>query len=273
MHDAFVQIWQRAGSFDPARGRARPWIYAVLRNRALNILRGEARTDLVEDFEPMGLASEEDDPESIVARLSEAGALRRCLERLEPARRNAVRARLRARPDPWRARRPARRAARHGEILDPALPPDAPGVPGMTRDDDLDRLAAEHVLGLLDGEDAPRAERLARDAMRASQAAVARWRERFAELDETARPQPLAGRPLAAHRGGLAPLQAARARRERAPLLVPDPRSRLPALWRSLAFWRVAGLASAAAALLLAVGLATLATRRARASRCSSQCS
>jgi RNA polymerase sigma-70 factor (ECF subfamily) len=90
VHDAFVRIWQRAGSFDPARGRARPWLYAVVRNRALNILRGEARTDLVDDFEPMGLASEEDDPETIVTRLSEAGALRRCLERLEPARRNAI---------------------------------------------------------------------------------------------------------------------------------------------------------------------------------------
>jgi anti-sigma-K factor RskA len=30
----------------------------------------------------------------------------------------------------------------------------------MTRDDDLDRLAAEHVLGLLDGEECARADRL-----------------------------------------------------------------------------------------------------------------
>lgn len=90
VHDAFVQVWRRAASFDPARGQARAWLYAVLRHRALNILRGEARTDLVEDFEPMGLASEEDDPEAIVARLSDAGALRRCLERLEPARRQLI---------------------------------------------------------------------------------------------------------------------------------------------------------------------------------------
>ena len=90
VHDAFVQVWQRAESFDPGRGEAKTWLYAVLRNRALNILRGEARTDLVEDFEPMGLASAEEDPESVMARLSDAGALRRCLERLEPARRRAV---------------------------------------------------------------------------------------------------------------------------------------------------------------------------------------
>jgi RNA polymerase sigma-70 factor (ECF subfamily) len=90
VHDAFVQIWQRAGTFDPARGEARTWIYAVLRNRALTILRGETRTDLVEDFEPMGLTSEDESPETLVLRLSDAGALRRCLERLEPVRRQAV---------------------------------------------------------------------------------------------------------------------------------------------------------------------------------------
>ena len=90
VHDAFVQIWQRADSFDPARGGARAWIYAVLRHRALNLLRGETRTDLVEDFAPLELVSEDESPEAIVSRLSDAGALRRCLERLEPLRRQAV---------------------------------------------------------------------------------------------------------------------------------------------------------------------------------------
>ena len=90
VHDAFLQVWQRAATFDPGRGAAETWLYAVLRHRALNILRGETRTDLVEDFEPMGLASEEESPEDVISRLSEAGALRRCLDRLEPGRRNAV---------------------------------------------------------------------------------------------------------------------------------------------------------------------------------------
>jgi RNA polymerase sigma-70 factor (ECF subfamily) len=90
VQDAFVQIWRKADSFDPARGEGRTWIYAILRNRALNILRGESRTDLVDDFEPMGLTSEEDDPETLVAKLSDAGALRRCLEGLETDRRQAI---------------------------------------------------------------------------------------------------------------------------------------------------------------------------------------
>jgi len=90
VQDAFVQVWRRAGSFDPAKGAARTWLYAVLRHRALNILRGEVRTDLIDDFEPLGLASEEEDAEHLVSRLSEAGALRRCLEELERHRRRAI---------------------------------------------------------------------------------------------------------------------------------------------------------------------------------------
>jgi len=90
VHDAFVQIWERAASFDPNRGHARSWLYAVVRHRALNILRGEARTELVDDFEPLDVPSEDEDAEHLVVRLSEAGALRRCLEGLEPSRRQAI---------------------------------------------------------------------------------------------------------------------------------------------------------------------------------------
>jgi len=90
VHDTFLQVWRKADSFDPARGDARSWLYAILRNRALNILRGETRTDLVEDFEPMGLASDEENAETVMMRLSDTGNLKRCLERLEPSRRQAI---------------------------------------------------------------------------------------------------------------------------------------------------------------------------------------
>ncbi len=90
VHDTFLQVWRKADSFDPARGDARSWLYAILRNRALNILRGETRTDLVEDFEPMGLVSDEENAETVMMRLSDTGNLKRCLERLEPARRQAI---------------------------------------------------------------------------------------------------------------------------------------------------------------------------------------
>ncbi len=90
VHDSFVQIWRQAASFDPARGAARTWIYAIVRHRALNILRGETRTDLVDDLEPFGLEAPDESPEAAMLRLSESGRLRACLERLEAPRRAAL---------------------------------------------------------------------------------------------------------------------------------------------------------------------------------------
>jgi RNA polymerase sigma-70 factor (ECF subfamily) len=90
MQDAFVQVWRRASAFDPALGSGRTWLYAVLRNRALNILRGESRTELSADADPFDRPSEEDDPEQVVIKLGEATRLRACLEKLEPARRQAI---------------------------------------------------------------------------------------------------------------------------------------------------------------------------------------
>jgi RNA polymerase sigma-70 factor (ECF subfamily) len=90
VHDCFLRVWQKAASFDPHKGEPRSWIYAILRNRALNILRGEARTELVDDVEPLATPSTDESPEQICARLSDSKSLRRCLERLEPLRRQAI---------------------------------------------------------------------------------------------------------------------------------------------------------------------------------------
>jgi RNA polymerase sigma-70 factor (ECF subfamily) len=90
VHDAFLRIYDNAASFDPARGSAKAWIYTIVRNRALNILRGEARTDLVDDFEPLGIEDEGDDPETIVSRMSDARSLKRCLELLAADRRRLI---------------------------------------------------------------------------------------------------------------------------------------------------------------------------------------
>ena len=71
VHDAFVQVWQRAASFDPARGEAKAWLYAVLRHRALNIRRDEVRTELSDDIETFEVPNGEESAEAMVIRLSE----------------------------------------------------------------------------------------------------------------------------------------------------------------------------------------------------------
>jgi anti-sigma-K factor RskA len=129
-------------------------------------------------------------------------------------------------------------------------------------DDDRDRLAAEYVLGLLEGEDAARAERLLAND-RAFATAVERWRTHFAELDATAAPAQPSATLWPRIEAGIAaevPSEAMRA----VPVIVADSRAAFRALWRNLAFWRFAGLAGAAAALLLAVGLGLMAAQRAR---------
>lgn len=128
---------------------------------------------------------------------------------------------------------------------------------------DRDTLAAEHVLGLLEGDERRDAERLAQSDP-AFQAAIARWQTHFAELDRSAA-------PVTADEGLWRRIEAALPAQEpvvqvsnATPVLVPNPLSAFRALWRSLSFWRIAGLAGAFASLLLAAGLGVTANRAAR---------
>lgn len=89
VHDAFLQIWRKAGQFDPLLGSGRTWIYAIVRNRALNVIRDRSREDLVEAGELEALA-DQDDHEDLLSRLPERDALRLCLDRLDRPRRASI---------------------------------------------------------------------------------------------------------------------------------------------------------------------------------------
>lgn len=84
VHDAFVRIWHGARGFDPARGKALGWLYAVVRNRALSIHRNEHR------YDPTDEHANEIAPETALAGLPETSALRKCLEQIERPRRDVV---------------------------------------------------------------------------------------------------------------------------------------------------------------------------------------
>lgn len=133
--------------------------------------------------------------------------------------------------------------------------------------EEFETLAAEHVLGLLDGAEAEQAEKLAREDT-AFRAAVRRWQERFAELDLTAPahavPEGLFAR-ISTTLDGPAVENETRATTQAAPAPPPPRRASVPgkarrgwlqALWDHLGFWRGAGFAGAAATLLLALGIA-----------------
>lgn len=84
VQDCFMRVWRAARSFDPQKGAARSWLYTILRNCALSILRDEGR--FVSDDEKIEDAA----TESALSLLPETSALRRCLEQLDPERRSVV---------------------------------------------------------------------------------------------------------------------------------------------------------------------------------------
>ncbi|EKS35481.1 sigma-70 family RNA polymerase sigma factor [Afipia clevelandensis] len=83
VHDAFVRIWQGAAGFDPQRGSAIGWLYAIVRNRALSIYRSEHRYDPADEIHEITA-------DDAMSRLPETSALRRCLEAIERPRRDVV---------------------------------------------------------------------------------------------------------------------------------------------------------------------------------------
>ena len=157
LHDAFVQIWRKAATFDPALGSARGWIYTVVRHRALNAVRSSARTVAVDEGALVALADAQAAWRA-GEREIDAGALAECLGRLDDQKRTCV---VLAFVDGYT----------HEEL---AKHLDAPlgtvkswirrallsleGVPRVT-DDDRTVLAGEYVLGLASPEDRSQVER------------------------------------------------------------------------------------------------------------------
>ncbi|GAA4022092.1 sigma-70 family RNA polymerase sigma factor [Actimicrobium antarcticum] len=93
LHDAFLRIWQKSGSYSPALGSARGWIYSVVRNRALDLVRQHRRepalpgdTEMVLD----DLADEADGPPESLSRAQDSSALHHCLQHLDDDKRACI---------------------------------------------------------------------------------------------------------------------------------------------------------------------------------------
>ncbi len=117
--------------------------------------------------------------------------------------------------------------------------------------EDKDLLAAEFAMGLAEGEDAIRAERLLREDDEFARH-YARWRERLSEVDATAPAQPASDMLWARIESGLPTAQPVRSTQRAA---TPSFAEKFAQLWDSLSFWRPAGLVAAMASLVLAIGL------------------
>ncbi|MEF7612573.1 sigma-70 family RNA polymerase sigma factor [Aquincola sp. MAHUQ-54] len=91
LHDAFIQVWQHAGSFQPELGSARGWLYTIVRHRALGELRAQGRTHVLEPEELAAISDAQQAPhEGDDDRGLDIDRLEHCLQRLDEARRACV---------------------------------------------------------------------------------------------------------------------------------------------------------------------------------------
>jgi len=91
VHDAFVAIWQKIDHFDPARGSLRSWIVTIVRNRAIDRLRGTRPSIEIGEADDRSMLQSGPNPtwDGAVARLG-AAQLRAALDGLPAEQRQAI---------------------------------------------------------------------------------------------------------------------------------------------------------------------------------------
>lgn len=77
VQDAFILIWKNAGSYDPAMGGARAWMYSITRYRALSRLRQAGRprsgdSPWTDTLPSDGASADADSVAGIIAALDES---------------------------------------------------------------------------------------------------------------------------------------------------------------------------------------------------------
>ena len=89
LHDVFLRVWDRAGSFDAAKGSAMGWLVSIARNAALDHFRRHKR-EVVGIGDDLPLPVETTDPSDLATASAARHALQACLDLLEPEPRRCV---------------------------------------------------------------------------------------------------------------------------------------------------------------------------------------
>ena len=95
LQEAFIGIWKTADRYAIEKSQPMTWLINIVRNRTIDVLRAPKREDSLtvdDDGESVEVDIEDEAAgplDSLVAK-SQAGALQRCLERLEPGPRQSI---------------------------------------------------------------------------------------------------------------------------------------------------------------------------------------
>lgn len=92
MQDIYLNVWRRAGSFDPGRASPITWLTVIARSRAIDRLRASGRSTKAL---PIEAASDVQDPApdalTTLGASEDSGRLNVCIEELEHRQANAIR--------------------------------------------------------------------------------------------------------------------------------------------------------------------------------------
>ena len=91
VQDCYFKVWERARDFDPRIAAPVTWMAAIVRNRALDEVRKWAARPKADVAELDDLESDDEHPVEVLGRREDVERLRRCLEGLEPDKRQMVR--------------------------------------------------------------------------------------------------------------------------------------------------------------------------------------
>lgn len=86
VQDVMVSIWRRAGTFDPARAGAATWIFAIARNRRIDLVRRERRP-APDPADPLFQPDPEPDGLERLSQAEQEARLRESLKALPPEQR------------------------------------------------------------------------------------------------------------------------------------------------------------------------------------------
>jgi RNA polymerase sigma-70 factor (ECF subfamily) len=89
VQEAFLIVWRRAETYRPERGAVRSWLLTVVRNRAIDAVRGRASSAPTTPVDELPLVSL-DSPEADAIRIVEGRVVREALAELSPEQREVV---------------------------------------------------------------------------------------------------------------------------------------------------------------------------------------
>ena len=90
LQEVYVQIWERAATYDQAKGSPIAWMATIARNRALDEVRRKQPVSLDDAPEIEDVAGDDDHPLDRIEHSQELQRLRQCLDRLDSDRREVV---------------------------------------------------------------------------------------------------------------------------------------------------------------------------------------